>query len=119
MNTTNSREYILLPFLTSIIQIKFTRIIIQQSFKKCKPLLKIFLKIRKNKKEPHRDPLLFLTLCQLSLFYVENLLAVVEAANLAYAVGLEHLVASGVRALYKSGHSELGIVASSLISACA
>ena len=56
--------------------------------------------------------------CQLSLFYVENLLAVVEAANLAYAVGLNHLGASGVGALNKSGHSELGVVASSLISAC-
>ena len=57
-------------------------------------------------------------MCQLSLFYVENLLAVVEAANLAYAMGLEHLGASGVGALNKSGHCELGVVASSLISAC-
>ena len=56
-------------------------------------------------------------MCQLSLFNVENLLAIVEATNLAYAVGLEHLGASGVGALNKSGHSELGIVASSLISA--
>ena len=63
------------------------------------------------------DPFLLLLVCQLSLFYVENLLAVVEAANLAYAVGLEHLGASGVGALNKSGHSELGVVASSLISA--
>ena len=55
---------------------------------------------------------------KLCLFNVENLLAVVEAANLAYAVGLEHLTACGVGALYESGHSELGVVASSLISAC-
>ena len=56
-------------------------------------------------------------MCQLSLFNVENLLAIVEAANLAYAVGLEHLGASGVGALNKTGHWELGIVGSSLISA--
>ena len=68
-------------------------------------------------KDTPKDVFLFLLLCQLSLFNVENLLAIVEAANLAYAVGLEHLGASGVRALYKSGHCELGIVASSLISA--
>ena len=54
---------------------------------------------------------------KLSLFYVENLLAVVVAAYLAYAVGLEHLTACGVGALYESGHGELGIVASSLVSA--
>jgi hypothetical protein len=74
---------------------------------------------RKNKKEsPTEDSLLFLLLCQLSLFNVENLLAVVETANLAYAMGLEHFGASGVGALNKSGHCELGVVASSLISAC-
>ena len=54
---------------------------------------------------------------KLSLFYVENLLAVVVAAYLAYAVRLKHLAAGGVGALYESGHSELGIIASSLVSA--
>jgi hypothetical protein len=78
----------------------------------------VISKKEKNKKESRGNSFLFLLLCQLSLFYVENLLAVVVAANLAYAVGLEHLGASGVGALNKSGHSELGVVASSLISAC-
>ncbi len=75
--------------------------------------IKSFLK---NKKEPYTSSFLFF--CKLSLFYVENLLAVVVAANLAYAVRLKHLTACGVGALYKSGHCELGVVGSSLISAC-
>ena len=53
-----------------------------------------------------------------SFLNVKNLLAIVETANLAYTVGLEHFGASGVGALNKTGHYELGIVASSLISAC-
>ena len=71
----------------------------------------------KNKKELLFRVLFYTFTVKLSLFYVEDLLAVVVAANLAYAVGLKHLTACGVGALYKSGHGELGVVGSSLISA--
>ena len=54
---------------------------------------------------------------KLSFFLnVKNLLAAVVATNLAYAVGLEHFVTSGVRALYKTGECELAVVGSSLVS---
>jgi hypothetical protein len=48
---------------------------------------------------------------------VKNLLAVVEAAHLAYAVGLNHLVALGVGALHETAGLQLGVVGSSGISA--
>ena len=48
---------------------------------------------------------------------VKNLLAVVEAANLAHAVGLDHLVALGVGALNETAGLQLGVVRSSGISA--
>ena len=76
--------------------------------------------IIKQKKSPRIENSFFISLvCRLRLFNVENLLAVVVAANLTYAVGLEHLAACGVGALYKSGHSKLRVIGSSLISACA
>ena len=82
---------------------------------KIKHINKILLK---NKKELLFRVLFYTFTVKLSLFYVEDLLAVVGAANLAYAVGLKHLTACGVGALYKSGHGELGVVGSSLVSAC-
>ena len=72
----------------------------------------------KNKKGLLSGIPFYLLFRRLSLFYVENLLTAVESANLAYAVRCDHLGASGIGALNKSGHSELGIVGSSLISAC-
>jgi hypothetical protein len=53
---------------------------------------------------------------QLSL-NVKNLLAVVETANLAHAVGLNHLVALGIGALNETAGLQLGVVGSSGISA--
>jgi hypothetical protein len=48
---------------------------------------------------------------------VKNLLAVVEAANLAHTVGLDHLVALGVGALHETAGLQLGVVGTSGISA--
>ena len=57
---------------------------------KIKHINKILLK---NKKELLFRVLFYAFTVKLSLFYVEDLLAVVVAANLAYAVGLKHLTA--------------------------
>mgnify|MGYP006353455153 CR=1 FL=1 len=51
------------------------------------------------------------------LFYVENLFAVVKAANLAYAVVLYEFITCRVGALCHTGHRELAIVGTSLVSA--
>jgi hypothetical protein len=48
---------------------------------------------------------------------VKNLLAVVEAAHLAYAVGLDHLAALGIGALNETAGLQLSVVGSSGISA--
>ena len=48
---------------------------------------------------------------------VDDLLAVVKAANLAYAVRLHNCVTSRVGALAHAGHGELAVVRASLISA--
>ena len=50
------------------------------------------------------------------LFYIENLFAVVKAANLANAVILYKCVACRVGAFSNTGHGELAVVRTSLIS---
>jgi hypothetical protein len=52
------------------------------------------------------------------LLDVENLFAVVKAANFANAVILYECVASGVGTLVHTGHRELTVVGTSLVSAC-
>ncbi len=49
--------------------------------------------------------------------YVEDLLALVEAANLANVLRTKHLVACGIGALYQSNCGQLRVVRSSGISA--
>ena len=48
----------------------------------------------------------------------DYLLAAVETASLANTMCQYHFIAFGIGALYHTGHSELGVVGSSLVSAC-
>ena len=63
-----------------------------------------------------QDPVLVFV-SESSILNVKNLLAVVEAAHLADAMSLDHLVALGVGALHETAGLQLGVVGTSGISA--
>ena len=63
--------------------------------------------------------LFFIWLWRLSvLLNVQNLFAVIKAANLADAMVLYECVTCRVGALVHAGHGELAVVGASLVSAC-
>ena len=62
-------------------------------------------------------PGIILLLKLLLRLYVEDLLTLVVAANLAYVLRTKHLVTSGIGALYQSYSGQLRVIRSSGISA--
>ena len=95
----------------------------EASFKKF-PLPKVFSFVPDTKKRPNPSKNGFGFFLQGSRelvllvgLNVDDLLAVVKAANLAHAVRLHDCVTSRVGALAHAGHRELAVVGASLISA--
>ena len=83
---------------------------------------RMFIFAPKNNAHPFGGVRYFVPVKQLSLLCVsldvENLFAIVKAANLADAMVLHERVTSRVGALCHARHRELAVVGASLVSAC-